>query len=98
MKLLSFKECLKKGKAAIDEALIPVRVAQAKMQGEMEQLKIDEKIVGLEIKLQELTIAHPINYDELIETIDEIDLLTRRKAQFDMLIKDLFVVEEPKKG
>ena len=94
MKLLSFRECLKKGKAAIEEALIPVRVQQAKLQGESEQLKLDEKIINLDIKLQEATIAHPIDYNKIIDIIDEIDLLTRRKKQFDQIIKELFPVDK----
>lgn len=90
MKLLSFRECLKRGKQAIEEALIPIRVEQAKSKGRMEQLKIDEKLIGLDVKLQELVSEKEIPFDKIIETIDEIELLQRRKKQFDMIIEQLF--------
>lgn len=96
MKLISFKECLKRGKQAIDEALIPIRVAQGKSQADMEKLKIDEKIIGLDIKMQELIIQSPLPFDKIIECMDESDLLNRRKAQFSVIVEELF--PEEKKG
>lgn len=96
MKLISFKECLKRGKQAIDEALIPIRVAQGKSQADMEKLKIDEKIIGLDIKMQELILQSPLPFDKIIECMDESDLLNRRKAQFSVIVEELF--PEEKKG
>jgi len=93
--LKPFREALAMTKQAIEEALIPIRVAQAKKQGEMEQLKIDEQILNLEGKLQEATVSNPINYDKVINYIDEIELLNRRKEQFDKIIEELFA--EPTK-
>ena len=90
MKLISFKAALAMTKQAIDDALIPIRVSQAKKQGEMEQLKIDEKLLSLQIELQQITVSSPINYDRLLDKIDEIDLLERRRKQFDDVISQLF--------
>ena len=96
MKLINFREALKMTKAAIDEAMIPIRVSQAKKQGEMEQLKLDEKMLQKEIELQQLTVAHPINYDAILDLIDDIEMLERRRDQFGIIIEQLF--SEPKKG
>ena len=97
MKLIPFRKALQMTKAAIDEALIPIRVSQAKKQGEMEMLKIDEQLLQKEVKLQEATVTHPINYDKIIELIDDIDMLTMRKEQFGKIISELFEDETPKK-
>ena len=90
MKLIPFREALAMTKANIDEAMIPIRVSQAKKKGEMEQLNLDERIMGLQIELQELTVKSPIDYDKILDKIDEIDLLERRKLQFDQIISQLF--------
>lgn len=94
MKLLSFKEALKKTKAQIDELMIPIRVKQAKLQGETEMAGLEEKMLNAEIALQELCVASPINYTKILEKLDEIALLERRQRQFKKVIAELFDSEE----
>jgi hypothetical protein len=93
MKLLSFKEALKKTKAQIDELMIPVRVKQNRLTGETEMAKIEEKMLNCECALQELTVAHPINYDKIVEKLDEVALLERRQKQFKKVMTELFPEE-----
>jgi hypothetical protein len=88
--LIPFREALKMTKAAIEEAMIPIRVSQAKKQGEMELLNLDEKLLKLEIEIRELTVKHPIPYDSLIDKLDEFSLLERRQEQFKQIITELF--------
>lgn len=90
MKLLSFREALKKTKQQIEEMMIPVQVKQNRLAGETELAKIEEQIIDAECKLQELTVAHPINYNKILEKIDEIALLERRQGQFKKVMEDLF--------
>lgn len=56
--------------------------------------KIDEKIATNEQELTELTAEHPIDFHKLIDKIDEIGLLERRKKQFAEIISQLFSEEE----
>jgi len=90
-KLLSFREALKKTKAQIDELLIPVRVKQAKLAGETELAKLEEKMLQCDVAMQELCVASPINYDKIIEKLDEIAMLERRQKQFKKVMDELFM-------
>lgn len=90
MKLAPYKKVLAMTKEAIDKTLVPVRVRQAKSQGELEMMKIEEKILTLESEIQEITVKHPMEWDKLLEKLDKVALLERRKKQFDRVIKELF--------
>lgn len=90
MKLLSFREALKKTKAQIDELLIPVKVKQAKLAGETELAKLEESRLQADVKMQELCVASPINYNKILEQLDEIALLDRQKKQLEKVIEELF--------
>jgi hypothetical protein len=94
MRLLSFREALKKTKAQIDDLMIPIRVKQAKLQGQTEMAGLEEKALTCEIALQELCVASPINYSKILEKLDEIALLERRQKQFKKVISELFDSEE----
>lgn len=90
MTLLPFREALKKTKAQIDELLIPVRVKQAKLAGQTEIAKIEEKRLQADVKMQELCVASPIDYDKILAQLDEIALLDRRMKQLTKVIEELF--------
>jgi hypothetical protein len=94
MKLLSFRDALKKTKAQIDELMIPIRVKQAKLQGETEMAGLEEKMLNAEIRIQELCVASPINYTKILEQLDEMALLERRQKQFKKVIAELFDASE----
>lgn len=93
MKLTPYKKILAMTKEAIDKTLVPVRTRQAKQQGELEMMKIEEKVLTLESEIQEITVKHPLNYDALLKKLDEVALLERRQKQFKKVISELF--EEP---
>lgn len=93
MKLIPYKKVLAMTKEAIDKALVPIRAAQAKQRGELEMMKIDEKIITFESEIQSITVKHPLDYDALLKKLDEVALLERRKRQFSKVIKELFETE-----
>lgn len=93
MVLLSFKEALKKTKSQIDEMMIPVRVKQNKLKGETELAKLEEEMLKCESDLQELTVAHPIDFSKLIEKMDDMAMLERRQRQLKKILDELFPVE-----
>lgn len=94
MKLTSYKKILAMTKEAIDKTLVPIRARQAKQQGELEMMKIEEQILTLESEIQEITVKHPLNYDTLLNKLDKVALLERRKKQFGRVIKELFEEDE----
>ena len=90
MKLTKYKEVLLAGKEGLKKILAPVRVARAKKQAELEQLKIDETIAKTEAVVHELLTQEEINFNKLISYLDDISIAERRKKQFDQIIKELF--------
>ena len=90
MKLKKYVEYLKMGKEALDNLTAPLRANQTKKLGEIEQLKIDEKIMNLENEIQDIVTKHPLNFNSLISKLDEVALLERRKKQFGAILNDLF--------
>lgn len=92
MKLTVYAKILKMGKEAIQEALAPVRAHEMKKKAELETAKIDSRLIEQDSKIQEICSAYPINYDKLLDALDERDLLSRRKAQFDKIIKEMFPI------
>ena len=90
MKLKPYKEILAMTKEKINECLAPIRASKAKKRAELEKVKIDEKIINLETKVHELAAKEEIDFDKLIDSLDEIALLERRKVQFDKVIAELF--------
>ena len=64
--------------------------AQARKQGELEMMKIEEQIISMESKITELCTVHPLNYSSIIDKLDEHALLIRRKEQFEKIISELF--------
>ena len=90
MKLTSYRQILEMGKQAVEKALIPVRIMQARKQGELEMMKIEEQTITLESKITELCTVYPIDYNRIIEKLDEHALLLRRKEQFAKIIAELF--------
>lgn len=94
MKLIPFAEIVGKSKEFVDEKMAPIRERQMKSQAEMEMAKIDADVLNKSIDIQDLCLEKTINFEKLINAIDEIDLLERRKKQYQRVISELF----PKKG
>lgn len=90
MKLKPFKEIIAMSKEKLDEALAPIRARQVKMQAELEVAKLDEKLVSLEAKVQELCAVKQIDFDAVIKALDEHGLAERRKKQLNKIVQELF--------
>ena len=89
-KLTPYKDILKMAKEAIDDVLAPVRANRAKKQAELEIAKLDEKIASQEAKIQEVCSEREINFDKLIDSLDSLALMERRKKQFGKIIEEMF--------
>lgn len=90
MKLTPYKTLLTMGKEALDATLAPVRAYSAKKKAELEQAKLDERIATLETELTDTCASKDLNFDRVIEKLDEIDLAQRRRNQFGLIIAQLF--------
>ena len=90
MKLLSYRDCLKKGEKAINEAMIPSKVKKAKKQAELEMCKLEEQLASNETKLQKLCHAEEVDFKKIIELQDEIGLTERRLKQYKKILEEMF--------
>ncbi len=90
MKLTPYKKLLTMAKEAIDATLAPVRAHAAKKQAELEMAKLDEKIATFESQLTTACSEKEINFDKIIDKLDEIALAERRKKQFQKIVDEMF--------
>jgi len=66
------------------------RLSEAVIKAELEVCKIDSLIAEKEQKIQEYASEYPINFDKLIDAIDDLELVSRRKEQFEKIIEEMF--------
>ena len=85
-----FKEVLAMTKEKIDEALAPIRARAAKAKADLESAKLEEKMVSLESDIHKMCAEKELNFDRIIDKIDEFELAERRKKQIDKIITELF--------
>lgn len=97
MKLKPFKEMIGLSKEKLNEAMAPIRSRQVRLQANLEQSKLESDIVGKETLVQEMLTSKTVDFPKLMDRLDEIALLERRKEQYDEVLAQLFP-EETKKS
>jgi len=90
MALIKYRELLVLAKEKINEAMAPLRSKEMRKKAELEICKIESMIAEKEQKIQEYASKYPIPFDELIEALDDLDLVKRRKEQFETIINEMF--------
>lgn len=90
MSLLKYKDILVLAKEKINEAMAPLRAREMRKKAELEACKLDSTIAEKEQKIQEYASEYPINFDKLIDAIDDLELVKRRKEQFEKIITEMF--------
>ncbi len=90
MLLMKYKDILTLAKEKITEAMAPLRAREMRKKGELEACKLESIIAEKEQSIQECASEYPINFDKLIDAIDELELVKRRKEQFDKIIQEMF--------
>jgi hypothetical protein len=93
MTLTAYKKVLAMSKEQIDASLANARAATAQQKAILEMAKIDEAIATQEGTINELCSKKDLDFDAILNGLDEIDLATRRKAQFQKLVNELFPTE-----
>lgn len=90
MALMKYKDILVLAKEKIKEAMAPLRANEMKKKAELEVCKLESEILDKESKIQDISSEYPINFDKLIDSIDELELVKRRKDQFEKIIAEMF--------
>lgn len=90
MKLKPFSEIIALSKEKLAEALAPIRARKVKSQAELEMAKLDDELVRLESQVQESCAKEDINFSTLLDNLDKIALLERRKTQYVRVLSELF--------
>lgn len=90
MKLTPYAKLLTMTKEAVDKTLAPVRAKSQQLKAELEVAKLDERIATLEKSIDESCSQKDLNYDTIIDLLDDLALAERRKEQFDKIIVELF--------
>lgn len=90
MSLMKYKDVLALGKEKINEAKAPFRAREMSKKAELEVCKLESTIADREQKIHELCSKYPIDFDQLINALDELELTKRRKKQFEQIIVEMF--------
>ena len=90
MKLKPFKDLFAMSKEKLDEAMAPIRARQVKSQADLEMAKLDADILTQEGEVQEMCTKKEINFPALLDKLDKIALLERRRKQYGEVLKQLF--------
>lgn len=90
MKLQPYKLLIAMSKEKLDEAMAPIRARQVRLKARAAQADLDADIVGIETKVQEALTSKDVNFPALMDKLDQIDLLERRKEQYDEVLAQLF--------
>lgn len=94
MKLKPFAEIIGLSKEKLNEALAPIRARQVRAKADLEVTQIDTRLLSLETEIQEMCAGKDLNLPHLIDKLDDVALLERRKAKFAEVISQLFPPEE----
>jgi len=90
MSLLKYKDVLKLSKDKIHEAMAPLRAREMRKKAELEACKLESVIAEKEQQVQELASEYPIEFNRLLDALDDLELTSRRKEQFEKIISELF--------
>lgn len=90
MKLKPFAEIIALSKEKLAESLAPIRARKVRSQAELEMAKLDDELVRLEADIQEQCAKEDISFPSLLDKLDKVALLERRKAQYEDVLSQLF--------
>ena len=90
MKLKPFAEIIALSKEKLAESLAPIRARKVRSQAELEMAKLDDELVRLESDIQEQCAKEDISFPSLLDKLDKVARLERRKAQYESVLSQLF--------
>jgi hypothetical protein len=90
MALMKYTEVLALAKDKIKEVMAPLRAREMKKKAELEIAKLEGFIAEKEQKIQEYASTYPVDFDRMIDALDDLELTKRRMEQFEKIIKEMF--------
>lgn len=90
MTLMRYRDVLTLAKDKINEAMAPLRAREMRKRAELETCKLESDIATQEQRIQDIASQYPIDFDNLIYAIDDLDIIKRRKEQFEKIITEMF--------
>lgn len=90
MQLPKYEDMLKLDKEKMQETMAPLRATEMKKKAELELAKIDSAIAEQEQRVRESAAKYPVNFTDVLETMDDLELAQRRKKQFTKIITEMF--------
>lgn len=95
MKLTPYREMIALAKDKAKELMAIPRAFEQRKRAELEMAKIDSLIAEGEQSINEVTAEYPVNFDRLIDKIDDLALLERRRDQFARIVAEMFPADTP---
>ena len=90
MSLMKYKDVLVLCKEKIKESMAPLRAREMRKKGELEICKLESQIAESEQKVQECASEYPIDFEKLLDSMDDLELTKRKKEQFEKVINEMF--------
>lgn len=94
MELKPYRKIITMAKEKISEALAPIRAMQVKKQAEIESAKLEEKIITQKVKIEEISSEYPVDFNKLINALDDLAINERKLGQFETILKEMFPDKE----
>lgn len=89
-KVKPLAEILAMSKQALSDAMAPLRARKVKAKAEVKLADNEAKLLDYQSKITEACAKDEIDFDKVIDLIDEHELLIRRNTQLQDLVNDLF--------
>jgi hypothetical protein len=85
-----YHSLLKQGKAAIEALQIPFKVREEEKKLELKILTLEQQLATDEVKVEEYKAAYPVQWDKLLDAIDNMELTKRRLKLLGELQNEMF--------
>lgn len=86
-----YSELLKKTKEAVELLQIPFKVRKTEKELEMKIIEVEQSIANHDLTIEEQKSKHPIDWEALIDAIDDKEIKERKLNQLKELQNELFV-------
>lgn len=94
MQIQSFSKIMAMSADKLKEAMAPIYARKMKAKAELEMVKIDSDIIDMESKISESLTNKDVCFPTLMNRLDELALLERRRKQYEDVLEQLFPKED----